>query len=101
MAEPGPPDALSASGAAADRDFPSTSAGDPVLACQTKTWIAIELKDKKGRPVVGEPYRIELPDGRVVEGTLDAVGCGGVDHIDPGTCSLSFPRLDGRAWNRP
>jgi hypothetical protein len=64
----------------------------------SKTWIAIQLKDSDGNPVAGENYKLELPDGQMVEGSLDGMGMAAVTGIDPGQCKVSFPRLDGSAW---
>ena len=64
-----------------------------------KHWIEIELLDQDGNPVAGEPYRITLPDGTTLaSGTLDDKGWARVDHIDPGTCKVTFPRLDKDVW---
>jgi hypothetical protein len=38
------------------------------------TWIEFELYDGNGGPVVGEPYRVTLPDGSIREGKTDAHG---------------------------
>jgi hypothetical protein len=64
----------------------------------TKTWIAIELQDSDGNPVAGEKYKIELTDGRIVEGKLDSSGMAKVSQIDPGQCRVTFPRLDASIW---
>lgn len=67
----------------------------------TKTsWIEIEMIDMVDKPVAGEQYEIELPDGTVASGTLDNKGFARVDGIEPGTCKIRFPRLDRRAWER-
>jgi type VI secretion system secreted protein VgrG len=64
-----------------------------------KSWIEIELRDKAGKPVPGEPYRITLPDGTTLAtGTLDHNGWARVDGIDPGTCKVTFPNLDKPTW---
>jgi len=63
-----------------------------------KTWIAIELRDSDGIPVAGETYQIELPNGRMIEGSLDQMGMARVSEIDPGQCKVTFPRLDGSTW---
>jgi hypothetical protein len=66
---------------------------------QKRSWIEIELVDKKNKPVPGEPYRVTLPDGeKVVTGTLDEKGFARVEDIDPGTCKVTFPRLEKQAW---
>ena len=62
------------------------------------SWIEIDLVDQDGQPVPGEYYRIELPDGSTADGALDQDGFARVDGIDPGTCKISFPRLDKDAW---
>lgn len=66
---------------------------------QKKSWIEIELVDKEGKPVPGEAYRVTLPDGeKVAEGTVDEKGFARVDGIEPGTCKVTFPRLEKQAW---
>jgi hypothetical protein len=66
---------------------------------KSKTWISIELKDPDGNAIPGEDYRIELPNGRIVEGKLDRFGMAGVDGIDPGQCKVCFPRLSAPTWD--
>jgi type VI secretion system secreted protein VgrG len=62
-------------------------------------WIEIELVDEDGNSLAGEPYRITLPNGTTVaSGTLDNKGWARVDHIDAGTCQVTFPNLDKDAW---
>jgi hypothetical protein len=63
-------------------------------------WIEIELLDEVGEPVPGEKYRVTLPDGSVREGTLDAVGRARLEGHAPGTCQVSFPKLDASLWRR-
>lgn len=65
---------------------------------RNKTWIEIELLDENGAPVPNEPYSVQLPDGSTRSGTLDAAGRARVDGIDPGSCEISFPEIDTRAW---
>jgi hypothetical protein len=67
---------------------------------KSKTWIAIELKDNDGNPVAGEAYKIELPDGRIIEGNLDRKGTAEVRGIDPGECKVTFTRRAGSTWNQ-
>ncbi|MCK6556303.1 type VI secretion system tip protein VgrG [Candidatus Binatia bacterium] len=65
-----------------------------------KTWVEIELLDEDERPVAGEEYRLDLADGSVRRGRLDANGKARVENIDPGTCELTFPNLDANDWAR-
>ena len=64
----------------------------------TKTWVEIELVDAAGKPVPNQKYRIKLPDGEWHEGVLDQKGRARFADIDPGTCDISFPEIDGREW---
>lgn len=72
----------------------------PLPKDTSKTWIEIVLRDEDGVPVANEPYRLTLPNGERRSGTLDARGFARVDGIDPGTCDVTFPRIDGREWRR-
>ena len=68
---------------------------------QKTSWIEIELVDEDDNPIPGEQYRVTLPDGETVaEGTLDDKGVAHVGGIDPGTCQITFPRLDKEAWEQ-
>lgn len=91
--------ALAESGQSADETMSSESAGSASHSCPTeKTWIKIQLIGEDDKPIPGEKYRVELPDGSTREGTLDAEGIAGFEEIDPGTCKITFPDLDQDAW---
>lgn len=75
------------------------SVGNIVQPCPL-VWIEIELVDEENHPVSGEKYRIELPDGQIMEGTLDFNGFARLDGIEKGTCKITFSNLDGDAWER-
>lgn len=86
---------------------PSQSCGSPatpddsVSVSPGKThWIAIELVDDEQNAVPFEDYKITLPDGTVVEGTLDKKGRAKVTGLDSGSCKVSFPNLDQEIWNK-
>lgn len=64
------------------------------------SFVEIELVDEDGKPVPGERYQITLPNGRVATGTLDGKGKGRVEGFDPGTCKVTFPRLDKDTWEK-
>jgi hypothetical protein len=95
----------------ADQNFWYDPVGTAVQGCQCdppptvvsadkKHWIEIALVDENGHPVPGKAYKICLPNGRVVTGTLDSKGLARVNGIEPGTCKVSFPELDRTTWNR-
>lgn len=67
---------------------------------EEKTWVEFELVDEAGRPVAGEEYRIELPDGSTRRGRLGGDGRVRIDGIDPGDCTITFPGLKGRNRHR-
>ena len=64
------------------------------------SWIGLELVyESNGKPVVGMPYEVTLPDGKTISGgSTDDKGRARVDGIDPGSCQISFPTLDKEAW---
>jgi uncharacterized Zn-binding protein involved in type VI secretion len=63
------------------------------------SWIAIELRDQDGKGVAAEEFRVTLPDGRIVEGSLDKFGKARIEGIPHGSCAISFPALDEEAWD--
>jgi len=69
-------------------------------AQQEKSWIEIKLVDENNDPVPGERYKIELPNGKFAEGTLDQNGFARVNGVKPGTCKVTFPNLDKDAWEK-
>ncbi len=54
--------------------------------------LRIFLVDAQDEGVAGEPYRVELPDGEVVEGELDEEGFARVSHSQTGDCTIAFPQ---------
>ncbi len=84
---------------------PAQSCGSPppadtVVSPDKKHWIAIELVDELGKHVPYEDYRITLPDGTPIEGTLDDRGRAKINGIDPGNCKVTFPNLDKELWKK-
>jgi type VI secretion system secreted protein VgrG len=77
----------------------SSDAPQPGQPPVKKHYIEIKLEDVEGKPVPGEAYKITLPDGgTLAEGTLDEKGFARVDGIDPGSCKVTFPKLDKTVW---
>ncbi|HTO92221.1 MAG TPA: type VI secretion system tip protein VgrG [Candidatus Sulfotelmatobacter sp.] len=65
-----------------------------------KTWIEVELVDENKKPVAGEPYEVELPDGSIATGTTGADGVARIEGVDPGSCKVRFPKRDKGAWKK-
>ena len=63
-------------------------------------WIAIELVTPDGTPVPGEPFVLELPDGKTFTGKLDNLGRIRVEGVAPGNCKVSFPERDAKEWKK-
>lgn len=62
-------------------------------------WITIELIDADDRPVPGEPYTLQLPDGEIRKGRLDSDGRAHVGGIKlAGQCQVCFPEIDAKEW---
>ena len=82
---------------AAQASSKSSANKDP-LKDSKKTWVEVELLDKNKHPVKGLAIELTLPDGSIEKGTLSEKGSFRKDGIDPGTCRVRFPDLDGREW---
>lgn len=73
--------------------------GPPVTPVEVRYWIEIELVDEAGQPIAGEPYTLKTPEGELIQGQLDASGRARVETLTAsGECLVSFPALDGAAW---
>ncbi len=77
-----------------------TPAVMPTEEPEETTWIEIEMVDEAEQPCAGERYELELPDGKIRKGTLDANGFARHENLDPGSVKVRFPRLDAAAWER-
>jgi len=67
---------------------------------EEKSWIEIEMVDEEDKPVPGEKYKVTLPDDTVAKGTLDGNGFARIEGVEPGTCKVTFPKLDGESWEK-
>lgn len=85
---------------------PSQSCGSPdstsdqTISPDKTHWIAIELTDEEGHAIPYEDYSIALPDGTVIEGSLDRRGRARIAGIDAGSCKVSFPNRDADCWKK-
>lgn len=82
------------------RRTPSEDFSKPPEPAKELTYVAIELVDEDGKPVSGVRYRITLPGDIIREGRLGASGYARLDGVDPGSCKISFPDLDGSSWSK-
>ncbi len=62
--------------------------------------VELELVDQDGEPLEGEPFRVEFPDGTLVDGVTGPHGKTTVFGTAEGQAKVSFPRLDGKAWDK-
>jgi len=76
------------------QDEEAAKQGKPPPRPEQKHWLEIELLDDEGKPIAGELYFVELPDGSKLSGRTDSQGCARVEDVDPGTAKVSFPDLD-------
>jgi hypothetical protein len=89
---------LAAAASGAGAGGAAAAAGE--AATKKTDWIEIKLVDQEGKPVPGEKYRVELPDGSIRQGVLNSEGVAWEGNLDPGTCKITFPDLDGTEWRR-
>ena len=61
-------------------------------------WIGISLVSPDGKPIAGEPFVVELADGKSVFGKLDNLGKVRIEGVDPGSCKVTFPERDAAEW---
>lgn len=74
---------------------PPEAPGRRPIPTSNRSWIEIELLDDDGRRVATELLVI-LPDGTKLRPSFP--GFVRLDGVDPGTCDIEFPQVDGREW---
>ena len=63
-------------------------------------WIEIQVVSDDGVGIPDQDYLIVAPDKTQHTGRTNMLGAARVDNIPAGTCLVSFPKLDKRAWHR-
>jgi hypothetical protein len=69
---------------------PPVASAAPAPKKEPKSWIEIEVVDGEGKPREGCSYRLDLPDGRTMQGKLGSKGVISVHGIDPGSATLTL-----------
>lgn len=77
---------------------PRSTPPPPDQPTEVLTWIEISVEDERGEVVVDEPVLIVDADGRPHERRTNLEGVVRLEPLSPGTCAVSFPRIDGREW---
>ena len=60
-----------------------------------KDWLEIELKGGDGKPAAGKAFRVFMPDGSVIDGTLDGLGKARLEGVPPGQAKVVFLSTGG------
>jgi hypothetical protein len=60
--------------------------------------LQIELLDEAGKPAAGLRFVVQMPDGAMLRGKLDASGQARIDGFQPGEYQVGFPDLDQSEW---
>lgn len=63
-----------------------------------EAWVEIVVEDASGQPCANQAFELELPDGQVASGTLDAEGKTRHEGLYPGECLL---QLEGVRLHQP
>jgi hypothetical protein len=85
-------------GRGTERQSSTPDSAPPPRPQREKTWIEVQLVNKKGQPVAGARYRLKITDGSVREGKLNENGSVRVSGIDPGMCEITFLDYDAKEW---
>lgn len=72
-------------------------ASSPVKPVQN--WIEIRVIDNDNRPLAGEDYSVELPNGEIRSGKLDSNGLARIEAAVSGVCTVLFPNIDEDEWD--
>ncbi len=80
------------------QDEEAAKKANPPAEPEPKHWLEIELLDDEGKPIAGELYFVEMPDGSKLSGRTDSQGRARAEDVDPGTAKVSFPDLDKKMY---
>ena len=71
-----------------------------IMPCNdNKTWVEVRLVDQNDVPVPDARCQVQLPDGSIMEGSLDSMGAVRFDSIVAGTCKVTFPEIHSTEWH--
>jgi uncharacterized Zn-binding protein involved in type VI secretion len=90
-----PPAPSSSSTAASAPPAKAATATDP-----NKTFVELELVDKKDQPVPFARYRVTDAAGTVFEGILDGQGRARIDDVAKGNYTITFVDFHGDEWSK-
>lgn len=65
---------------------------------EKRGWIEVCLLDMSGKPVCGEEVEVVDPEDAAHYTSTNDKGVARVEGIAEGSCKVTFPRLDGEAW---
>jgi hypothetical protein len=98
MAQPGPGNNARSALSGASAQLPPGPAG-AVAPCE-QAWVEVQMLGEKDEPVPGLECEIVGPDGALHRGVTDSNGVVRVQPLPPGQCTMTFPLLDRRTWNK-
>jgi hypothetical protein len=81
-----------------DVDVPAPGSESSDEKAEKPSWLELELADEEGTPLAFEEFQVELADGSIREGKLDAKGKSRLRGLKKGDCKISFPRLAAGEW---
>jgi hypothetical protein len=65
---------------------------------RTQHWAEFRFLDVGGRPIADVPYKLDLPDGKRVKGTLDAQGSARAENIPEGVSTIILADVEQVHW---
>jgi hypothetical protein len=73
---------------------------ESAVAPRATTFIEIVLTDADDKPIAGQPFELELADGRTLRPKTNRNGSLRIESVPEGTCGFAVPELDDALWKR-